>query len=497
VLQRRVAGFIRVGTSPGRPVARIVPLTLVLVLVAAAIGCAGRGVSGLAPIYGYGEPRRVPMEPMVMASGFLGSRLEDRETGRVVWGEFFTGEVNIHKPEIRRRVALPLVGGDTLAEQRDSVEPTEALQTVRVGWTRREISAYPGIIVATALGAADPDDADEKPRRSALRKRSRIATDGSAGFYGVAYDWRRDVSEATTALDKAVRSAHADKRARGLRGDDARVDLMAHSLGALLIRYYLRYGTQPLPEDGSLPVLDWRGAKRVRRAILIGPPNGGSLEAVIAVAYGAHSVPVLPKYPAAIIGTFHSIYQLMPRPAGRALVYADDGQPVNLYDVSTWEANGWGLFADDGKALADLTPEGMTPEQRLEAARRTLGMMLVRAEQLHRALDVPASPPDGTTFHLFAGDTLPTPARAEVDRATGTFAALHMESGDGVVTRARALHDTRVDPNLHERIVTPIDWASVHFVEGDHFKMTGMRSLTDDVLYLLLHAPNRGPRPIR
>jgi hypothetical protein len=461
-----------------------------LALLAAAVGCAGRGVSGLAPIYGYGETRKAPPGPIVMTSGFLGSALEDRDTGRVVWGEFFTGEQSMHKPEIRRRMALPLVGGDSLGELRDSVEPTKALQTVRLGWRRGELTAYPGVMVGIALGAEDPDDEDEKPSRRTLRRRARVDTDGSEGFYGVAYDWRRDVSEATTALDQALRRAHADKRARGLRGDGARVDLMAHSLGCLLTRYYLRYGTQPLPEDGSLPVLDWRGAELVRRAILIGPPNGGSLEAVISIGYGAHAIPILPKYPAAIIGTFHSIYQLMPHAADGSLVYADDGRPVNLYEVDTWEANGWGLFADNGEVLADLLPDAMTPEQRREAARRYLGRMLARAEQLHRALDVPSSPPDGLTFHLFAGDTLPTPARAEIDRATGKFTALRTEPGDGVVTRRSALHDTRADPNPHERIITPIDWTSVHFGERDHFNMTGTRSLANDVLYLLLQAPN-------
>jgi hypothetical protein len=473
-------------TLPGRRSAAIAQVAL----LTAVIGCSGGGVSGLAPIYGYAEPRQAPPGPIVIASGFLGSALEDRDTGRIVWGEFFTGEQSMHKAEIRRRIALPLMGGDSLGELRDSVEPTQALQTVRLGWWRGELTAYPGVMVGIALGAEDPDDKGEKPSRRTLRRRARIDTDGLEGFYGVAYDWRRDVSEATTGLDEALRRAHADKRARGLSGDDARVDLMAHSLGCLLTRYYLRYGTQPLPEDGSLPVLDWRGAELVRRAILIGPPNGGSLEAVISVAYGAHAIPILPKYPAAIIGSFHSIYQLMPHAADGSLVYADDGPPLNLYEVDTWEANGWGLFADDGKVLADLLPEAMTPEQRREAARRYLGMMLARAEQLQRALDVPSSPPDGLTLHLFAGDTLPTPARAEIDRATGRFSALHTEPGDGVVTRRSALHDTRADPNPHERIVTPIDWTSVHFGERDHFNMVGTRSLANDVLYLLLHAPN-------
>lgn len=487
-VQMRILGRRRASRRalPGTRSAAIVALAL----LAALVGCTGGGVSGLAPIYGYSEPREAPPGPIVMASGFLGSALEDRDTGRVVWGEFFTGEQSMYKPEIRRRMALPLVGGDSLGEMRDSVEPTQALQTVRLGWWRGELTAYPGVMVGIALGAEDLDDADEKPSRRTLRRRARIDTDGSEGFYGVAYDWRRDISEATIALDQALRRAHADKRARGLSGEDARVDLMAHSLGCLLTRYYLRYGTQPLPEDGSLPVLDWRGAELVRRAILIGPPNGGSLEAVISVAYGAHAIPILPKYPAAIIGSFHSIYQLMPRAADPSLVYENDGLPVNLYEVNTWEEHGWGLFADDGKFLVDLLPDAMTPEQRREAARRYLGMVLARAEQLHRALDAPSSPPDGLTLHLFAGDTLPTPARAEIDRATGKFSALHTEPGDGVVTRRSALHDTRADPDPRGRIVTPIAWTSVHFGERDHFNMVGTRSLANDVLYLLLHAPN-------
>jgi hypothetical protein len=67
---------------------------------------------------------------------------------------------------------------------------------------------------------------------------------------------------------------------------------------------------------------------------------------------------------------------------------------------------------------------------------------------------------------------------------------LHTEPGDGVVTRRSALHDTHTDPNPHERIVTPLHWTSVQVGERDHFDMVGTRSLANDVLYLLLHAPD-------
>ena len=38
--------------------------TIPLALLAAVVGCTGGGVSGLAPIYGYAEPREAPVLPI-------------------------------------------------------------------------------------------------------------------------------------------------------------------------------------------------------------------------------------------------------------------------------------------------------------------------------------------------------------------------------------------------------------------------------------------------
>ncbi len=43
-------------------------------------------------------------------------------------------------------------------------------------------------------------------------------------------------------------------------------------MGGLVLRYYLRYGAQPLPEDGSIPRLTWAGAANVANAILVATP---------------------------------------------------------------------------------------------------------------------------------------------------------------------------------------------------------------------------------
>jgi len=93
----------------------------------------------------------------------------------------------------------------------------------------------------------------------------------------------------------------------------------------LLMRYYMRYGGNALPEDGSAPTLTWAGAKDIERAILVAPPNAGSLDALEQLVEGFNTGrPLLPYYPPEILGTFPSLYQLLPRPRHNAIVWDED-----------------------------------------------------------------------------------------------------------------------------------------------------------------------------
>ena len=222
----------------------------------------------------------------------------------------------------------------------------------------------------------------------------------------VAYDWRRDITEATEALEGVVERAHRRKLDMGLRGDAARVDIIAHSLGAMLVRYYLRYGTQPLPEDGSEPVLDWRGAENVGRVALVGPPNAGSFDALQSLMQGGKPHPIMPKTPAGVIGSFVSMYQLIPHADQEAVISAEDGEPIDLFDVEVWDRFGWGPLGHDDRAeavRANLMPELHSPEARRAAAHRYVALCLENTSRLHAALDVPSSPPPGTTLHRHHG----------------------------------------------------------------------------------------------
>ena len=119
----------------------------------------------------------------------------------------------------------------------------------------------------------------------------------------------------------------------GVDNPNVRFDIAAHSMGGLVTRYFLMYGGQDLPADGSLPELTWEGANLVERVILIGTPNAGSARAFRDLVQGTRLAPILPYYSPALMGTFPSIYQLLPRPRHRPVVWdRDTERPVDILD---------------------------------------------------------------------------------------------------------------------------------------------------------------------
>ena len=60
--------------------------------------------------------------------------------------------------------------------------------------------------------------------------------------------------------------------------------------------------------------------------------------------------------------------------------------------------------------LQNLLPEVKDRESRLRIALDHQRKCVLRARQLHAALDIPAAPPASVTLHLFAGDAIETPS---------------------------------------------------------------------------------------
>jgi triacylglycerol esterase/lipase EstA (alpha/beta hydrolase family) len=67
----------------------------------------------------------------------------------------------------------------------------------------------------------------------------------------------------------------------GIDKSSIRFDIVAHSMGGLVARYYLRYGGDRLPSDGPVPIPTWKGAAHVDNLIMIGTPNGGSIDSLV------------------------------------------------------------------------------------------------------------------------------------------------------------------------------------------------------------------------
>ena len=267
-------------------------------------------------------------------------------------------------------------------------------------------------------------------------------------------------------------------------------DIVAHSMGGLVSRYFLRYGNAGLPEDGSAPELTWAGAELVDKLILVGTPNAGSVKAIKQMVNGADFAPTLPRYEPALLGTMPSIYQLLPRGRHGALRDAETGEVIeDIHDPALWERMGWGLASPkQDKVLKKLLPDVADAQDRRRIALDHQAKCLAQARRFAAAMDTPAAPPPGTSIHLFVGDAVQTAAVIEA-AAHGKIHVVEKGPGDGTVLRSSVLMDERINGEWHPMLISPIRTAGVHFVFTDHLGMTKDPGFSDNVLYLLLEAP--------
>ncbi len=465
---------------------RIALISLVgLVLAGCSSGPVGPDIARLynEPAQQIGEARR----PVVVIPGILGTKLEDPSTETPVWGAFVYGAADADTPAGARLIALPMREGVPLRELRDDVLPTEVLDQIEVDTFAIirgvKLDAYVDIMRTLAAG---------KYRDQSLGRSGAIDYGGlHYTCFQQAYDWRRDIAESAAALHEQILDALAIARAESGIADTEplKLDVVAHSMGGLVLRYYLRYGTQPLPDDGSLPKLTWAGAEHVANAILIGTPNAGSALALEQLVHGWSLRPITPNYRPAVLGTMPAVYQLLPRARHGALVDSETREPIDLMDPAIWERYGWGL-ADPGadRVLRWLLPDAESADERRRIALDHLHKSLARAEQTHRALDLPALPPPGTRISLYAGDGEDTPEVIEV-RGNGRIRVVSEAPGDGTVTRASALMDERTGRGYAPRLRSPIAWHRVQFCFTDHIGLTKDLAFVDNVLYTLLEEP--------
>jgi hypothetical protein len=127
----------------------------------------------------------------------------------------------------------------------------------------------------------------------AERLQQRLRLEPGTSFFELPYDWRRDNRVAARKLQASAGRWLAARR----RSDpDARLVLIAHSMGGLVARYYLE-------------VLE--GWRDTRMLITFGTPYRGSLNAVDFLAHGFRKLFGLVDLTDAL-RSFTSVYQLLP-----------------------------------------------------------------------------------------------------------------------------------------------------------------------------------------
>jgi len=300
------------------------------------------------------------------------------------------------------------------------------------------------------------------------------------------YDWRRDLVESARGLGMRL-----DGLAREMGDPGARFHVMGHSMGGLVVRYYLRYaGAEPVK---GAPVT-WSGARRLASVVLGATPNAGSIPALGAVLAGERVGFSYTTLAASVVSRMPSIYQLLP-PAGTEPLVDARGRILayDLHDPATWERFGWGPFAK-------------TSEDR-RGERTFLLAALERARAFHEALACAPETPCPVPVSAVGGDCLLTLARAVVDESrpgvpprlearTRREQGLLYEAGDGRVTRASLLAS-------HLPGAEGSPWGSglpeisqSFFGAADHHGLYSDPALQNRLLRLLLRpgpSPRRGP----
>lgn len=419
--------------------------------------------------------------PVIVVPGIMGSRLVVRSERRTIWGDFANDHVRPTVAGDAGLIGLPMAAGEPLDRLVGEGYADGSLAEFRTKFAgiplRRRV--YGNVLAALGVrGYVEPGDG--------------AATEavGDAAAYEFDYDWRRSVDETAIRLQRFVKHLGRFIRSHRRHREPLRFDVVAHSMGGLLLRYYLMYGGQLLPYDGSPPRATWEGAAQVENAIFVGTPSGGSIEALQRLLTGLGGNVVLPSYDPAILGTMPSLYQLLPRHRHHPLEVEGRAEPPDPLDAAVWEEQGWGLAgADRDGVLVHLLPGIDSAAERRWVALDHLRKCLTSARAFQEALDtVPPGRPPHLRLYLFAGDTLPTPAAVGV---TGRDAVriIRRAAGDRVVLRSSALLDERAGQAWTPRVRSPLPWDGVTFVPGTHLGITHHPVTVDNILYLLLERP--------
>lgn len=416
--------------------------------------------------------RARPMVPVVIIPGVLGSRLVKKESGLELWpgstGKLLTR--GYHELALR-------IDPETL-------EPVDDGLVARGLFDAAAGQDFYRKLVATLqqAGGYKRGKPGEPPEK------------GEAQIYEFAYDWRQDNLVTVRKLDALIEQIRKDY------GDPAlKVDVVGHSMGGLIVRYYERYGTEDMLGRNTFPV-SGAGVAKLRRIVLLGTPNLGTSQAVHSFLNGYRVA--LSRLPTEGVATMPSMYQLFPHPVVDWVVTIR-GEPLkhDLFDVDLWRRFEWSIFDPRVRRRIAQNPD-VWPSQ--EVFERWFEKWLGRARRFTWSLMVPTGEVRLIQPLMFGGDCVPTPRRLVIEQVEGESVArlkpeqilrpvqnldydrLMYAPGDGKVTTSSLLGRLERDESLPKRDYSNAEIATATFACQQHDALTNNVDFLDRLLDYLL-----------
>lgn len=473
MLAKGKTGFASPQTGPGVHMQKPAVAIVVSAVLSILAGCSVMQPD-LSRIYAKQEgDTRQP--PVVVIHGALGGRLHDRELDREIW------------PGSIRRVVFSDYEDLMLEIDEDTLKPrVSRLTPTGVARVVGGVDFYGRILeVLDEAGGFEYSEPGEQVVGNGKR------------YYVFSYDWRQDNVETVRRLDAFIDRIRADY------GDPAlEVDIVAHSMGGLITRYFIRYGTVDVLDDNDFPV-NQQGAAKIRRVVLLGTPNLGSAAAFRTLARGYKLL--LGTIPIEVVATFPSTYQVLPHAINDWLVDMD-GAPMDFdqFDTEFWREIRFSIFDPRVEDRIRRRFDSVSAADRYIATlHRYFEKHIERARRFSWSLTVPANDL-GIEYIVFGSDCVDTPARMVVEDVDGArqvrlypkeirnprsgvnYERIMLEPGDGVVTKASLMARQTFDPTVtrHQYSFFPMDYPI--FLCETHSHLTGNIHFQNNLLHALL-----------
>lgn len=403
--------------------------------------------------------------PIIVVPGIGGTRLVDASNGKAAWGSYGFTSYWPSTAKENELLALPWTSDEADAKaENNTIKPLSVLEKVSINllpFSSIDLAIYSTIVrsLENAGYIRIKDWSLKKPNRDSPKP----------PLFEFAYDWRKSNADNAKELEKFVDEKTKQLKAENSTYGDKKFNIVCHSMGCLVSRYFLRYGEQGLGTSTNPPELDWRGSKRVENIIMVAPPNKGSIEALNNLVHGFHPHHIaLIKYPAAVLGTMPSMYELLPT-EDIANATNQNGEKIDLLNPELWQSMNWGLLdPKQKKILNQISSEITTKKNTLQEAQLLQAKLLGQAKLFHSRMDIKKTPPEGLGFYLFAGVGKPTESGVLVNTETKSWSVKSSDAGDGTVLKVSAFALQNAD-DPEEGLIIP--WNNAIFFFSTHMDL--------------------------